>query len=195
MWRRVEWLPRTCSMRGTINASEPDYFADRDDFRLGHVVARALREVKCGASGRHGDASGFSRDHHHCGAGVLRSEGLTMIKEATALSHAQEIAEEVLIPHAEKVDATGHIPQGHLEVLAERGLFGIWAPAAVGGWNISHQEARRVYEILAGSCGSTYFAWWQHHAIVRKLAASANTELAARWLTRLASGQSRAGDM
>ncbi|HVL26661.1 MAG TPA: acyl-CoA dehydrogenase family protein [Acidimicrobiales bacterium] len=96
---------------------------------------------------------------------------------------ARRVAEELLWPAAPEVDGAERVPAGHLRALAGAGLFGLAGPGAAG-----RDDARLVYEALAGACGATFFVWVQHHAPVRLLAATANGGLRDRWLAALLAG-------
>jgi alkylation response protein AidB-like acyl-CoA dehydrogenase len=80
------------------------------------------------------------------------------------------------------------VPRGHLEALADAGLYGLSGPEEAGGAAAPATLSRPVYETLAGACGVTFFVWVQHHAPVRMLAASANAALRERWLPALCRG-------
>ena len=103
------------------------------------------------------------------------------------------IAEGLLFPAALRTDRADRLPAGHLEALAEAGLYGIAGPAAAGGSDCDLSTTCEVIEILAGGCLSTTFVWIQHHSAVRALTTSANAELRARWLPELCRGSQRAG--
>jgi alkylation response protein AidB-like acyl-CoA dehydrogenase len=102
---------------------------------------------------------------------------------------ARLLAEEVLIPHAEKTDQAALVPRSNLDALAEAGLFGM----ACHGAGSPAPAMRQVQEALAGACGATYFVWAQHHSPVRMLHSTENTELADRWLGPLCHGSAIAG--
>ncbi len=104
------------------------------------------------------------------------------------MAAAAKVAAEVLAPAAEATDRAPTVPRSHLDALAGAGLFGLFCPpgAAPG-------DARRIFEILAGACGVTFFVWVQHHAPVRMLAGSANAALRERHLAGLCSGATLGG--
>ena len=102
---------------------------------------------------------------------------------------------EALVPElaadAGRVEREG-VERATLDRLAAAGLYGIQGPAAAGGSDASGGTYRRVAELLAGADGNTWLVWFQHHPVVRMLAASENTELQ-RWLPDLCAGRARAG--
>lgn len=95
---------------------------------------------------------------------------------------ARNIAEEVLWPDADAIDASPVVPRHYLDALAGAGLYDLPAGA----------EGGRVIEALGGASLVTAFVWIQHHSPVRAVAA-AGGELATRYLGRMRRGQVRAG--
>jgi alkylation response protein AidB-like acyl-CoA dehydrogenase len=106
---------------------------------------------------------------------------------------ARQVSEDVLYPSALAVDVADLVPAGHLEALADAGLYGIAGPADYGGGDADLVTFSRVVEILAGGCLTTTFVWIQHHGVVRALAACPNSRLREEWLRALIAGRRRAG--
>jgi alkylation response protein AidB-like acyl-CoA dehydrogenase len=106
---------------------------------------------------------------------------------------AQRIADEVLFPAALATDSSDVVSRELLDVLAEAGLFGIVAPREAGGLDADFATVCAVQEALASGCLTTAFLWAQHIGLVRALAASGDSDLAAQWLAPLAKGEIRAG--
>lgn len=106
---------------------------------------------------------------------------------------ARRLADGVLFPRALDTEAAGLVPVDLLDRLASEGLYGMAAPADVGGWELSSAEVQPVVEALAGGCLTTTFVWIQHHNPVRAVAASATPGLRETWLAPLARGERRAG--
>lgn len=98
------------------------------------------------------------------------------------------MAAEVLAPAAEETDQAAMVPRSSLDALARAGLFGLSCPPG-----LPPADSRRIFEILAGACGVTFFVWVQHNAPVRLLAGSANGALADRWLPDLCAGRALGG--
>jgi len=92
---------------------------------------------------------------------------------------AREIAEHVLFPVADGVDADGEIPDSHFETLAADGFYGLAAPGEEG---VTPSVLVDVMETLCGGCLATAFTWMQHHGVVAGLAGSPNTALQDRYL-------------
>jgi alkylation response protein AidB-like acyl-CoA dehydrogenase len=110
-----------------------------------------------------------------------------------ALSRARQVADQVLFQSAMNVDAADRIPAGHLDALAQAGLYGLAGPAAAGGLDVDMATFCNVIEIISGGCLATAFVWLQHHGAVRALAVSQNSALRDRWLEPLCRGAQRAG--
>ena len=110
---------------------------------------------------------------------------------AAAVEAARRLADEVLLPAAEEVEAAGEVPRSHLDALAVAGLYGMAGPPDVG-LGLAPSDAGAVVEALASGCLSTTFVWIQHHGSVRAVAA-AEPAVRTRWLSRLCRGEVRAG--
>jgi alkylation response protein AidB-like acyl-CoA dehydrogenase len=110
-----------------------------------------------------------------------------------AQADARRIADELLIPNAERTDQLDLVPAEHYLALAEAGLMGLSGPVAYGGLAAPLDVARRVFETLAGACGPTFFSWVQHHSPVRLLIDSDNEAQRQAWLRRLCRGEILAG--
>jgi alkylation response protein AidB-like acyl-CoA dehydrogenase len=95
---------------------------------------------------------------------------------------ARRIADEVLFPDADRIDASPVVERRYLDELAAAGLYDL-----PGG-----TEGGRVIEALGGASLVTAFIWIQHHSPVRAVAAAGGS-LADQWLRPLRRGQVRAG--
>ena len=109
------------------------------------------------------------------------------------VADAYRIADEVLFPAAGEVDRTGVIPQSHWDALASASLFGIAAPAEIGGPALDFAQVLEIQEVLASGCLSTAFTWLQHHGVVISLASTSNAALREELLQATISGTQRAG--
>ncbi len=107
------------------------------------------------------------------------------------IARAEEAARR-LAPLAGRTERQG-VDRPTLDALARAGLHGVLGPEAVTGRAPSAPVYRRVAEVLSGADGTTWFVWFQHHPVVKMLAASANQELAGRWLPGLCAGTTQAG--
>lgn len=72
----------------------------------------------------------------------------------------QDLAARFLADAA-AVDAADTVPEEHLRGLADAGLYGIFAPAEVGGLGLG-AEVGLVIEELASACLASTFVWLQH---------------------------------
>ncbi|SDD86907.1 acyl-CoA dehydrogenase family protein [Rhodococcus tukisamuensis] len=106
---------------------------------------------------------------------------------------AQDIADDVLFPAADSVDADGEIPVSHFEVLADAGFYAMAAPPERGGPALELDDLVAVVETLCGGCLATSFTWLQHHGVVAGLAGSPNQILRERHWDGLLDGTVRAG--
>jgi alkylation response protein AidB-like acyl-CoA dehydrogenase len=112
----------------------------------------------------------------------------------TLLAEARRIADEVLFPAAADLDRAPRVPAGQLGLLATAGLYGVAAPASVGGADLTLPEFGLVVEALAGGSLATAFVWAQHHGLVRTLAGQPESSpVRSAWLPALATGACKAG--
>jgi alkylation response protein AidB-like acyl-CoA dehydrogenase len=105
---------------------------------------------------------------------------------------ARELADEVLFPTANEVDALPIVPRERLDLLAEEGWYGLAAPAEYGGKGLSFPEAYPVIAAFAGGCLTTTFVWVQHHGAVAAISFGPNAELRDELLASLTCGEKRA---
>lgn len=110
-----------------------------------------------------------------------------------AVATAARIADEVFFPSALRTEAAGVVPDAHLALLAEAGLYGMAGPTSAGGLALDAAAAGAVIEALAGGCLATTFVWVQHHSLVRAMASDAPPPLRDEWLEPLCRGERRAG--
>jgi alkylation response protein AidB-like acyl-CoA dehydrogenase len=104
------------------------------------------------------------------------------------LDKARRIADEVLFPAAAHVDATGVIPAGHLDLLAEEGFYGLATRD-----DVDRTTFARIVETLASGCLATTFVWLQHHSAVSAAAKSTTAGVREEWFEGLQHGRRRAG--
>ncbi len=97
-----------------------------------------------------------------------------------------------LAPEAERVEREG-VDRSTLDRLAVAGLHGLLGPVSAGGSDVPPGMYREVAECLSGADGNTWLVWFQHHPVVKMLAASANADLAERYLPDLCAGTLQAG--
>ncbi|MEM9514587.1 MAG: acyl-CoA dehydrogenase family protein [Actinomycetota bacterium] len=113
----------------------------------------------------------------------------TVLGADAVIERATMVADEVLFPRAEVRDRATKLPRDGLEALAAAGLFGLAGPPEFGGLAVDPISGRRINATVGGGCGATFFVWAQHHGVVRDLATSDNTDLAAEYLRPMCSGE------
>lgn len=107
---------------------------------------------------------------------------------------AREIAEDVLFPAAQAVDAADRVPAAHLDLLAAEGFYGVAAPPEAGGVGVEDMSfAADLVSTFASGCLATAFVWIQHHGPVLATAFSREPGIRDTWLAPLASGAVRGG--
>ena len=106
-------------------------------------------------------------------------------RECALLAEAQQIAESLLEPNAERVDQSGRVPRSNLEALAAAGL--------ADGVSYSDAFRRAFVEILCAACGTTYFILTQHLGSCGQIAQSENPVLRERFLPEMLAGKHYVG--
>ena len=110
------------------------------------------------------------------------------------LTVARELADNMLLPDAMRVDGLDVLPAAHLDALAAAGLYGVSVPVQDGGLGLDLAESCAVVEELASGCLATTFVWLQHRGLVMTLAADGTpAALRDRWLGPACRGQVRGG--
>lgn len=112
---------------------------------------------------------------------------------AVLVDAAYRLADDLLFPDAAEVDRTGEVPDSHWAALADAGLFGVAAPASVGGPGLDFTQAIEIIEVLTSGCLSTAFTWLQHHGVVIALANTTNDALREEILADAIAGRVQAG--
>ncbi|MDQ6875083.1 MAG: acyl-CoA/acyl-ACP dehydrogenase [Actinomycetota bacterium] len=115
-----------------------------------------------------------------------------LLAREPAVGRAQELADRLLTPRAQQVDAEG-VPLTHVHALRDAGLIGLAGPADAGGGAAAPAVARAVTETLSGACGNTWFVLTQHALPLAMTVASGNPAVCGRYLRPLATGESLAG--
>ncbi|QOC91701.1 acyl-CoA dehydrogenase family protein [Micromonospora craniellae] len=117
-----------------------------------------------------------------------------MSNSAKVLDRAERIAEEVLFPVAEEVDAADTVPGTHLDLLAAEGFYGLAGPPQFSEMAAEETAtAARALEIIASGCLTTAFVWAQHHSAVMAATHSQRPGITDQWLEPLCRGERRAG--
>ncbi|NLU78251.1 acyl-CoA/acyl-ACP dehydrogenase [Micromonospora sp. HNM0581] len=117
-----------------------------------------------------------------------------MSNSAKVLDRAERIADEVLFPAAETVDAGEMTLNNHLDLLAAEGFYGVAGPSEFSAMSAEDTAtAARVMEIIASGCLTTGFVWAQHHSAVMAATHSQRPGITQEWLEPLCRGDRRAG--
>ncbi len=99
------------------------------------------------------------------------------------MEKAHRLAEGLLFPAADAIDAAPVVPRRYLDALAGAGLYDLRGVPV---------EAARVVVALGGASLATAFVCIQHHSPVRAITADGG-HMAERWLGPLRTGERRAG--
>jgi len=95
------------------------------------------------------------------------------------------LADEILFPNANEVDAQPTVPREQLDLLAEQGWYGLSAPSS----GLKFEDAWPILETFAGGCLTTTFVWAQH--LGTPPACAFGPEHLRSWVDPLASGARR----
>ncbi len=87
------------------------------------------------------------------------------------------IADEVVAPAAEDVDARSRFPNEAIEALRSEGLLSALVPAAYGGRGASIEQVAQGVTALGRQCGSTAMVVAMHHIQVACVARHASNDL------------------
>jgi alkylation response protein AidB-like acyl-CoA dehydrogenase len=102
-----------------------------------------------------------------------------------SLEAARALADEILFPHANEIDAMPVLPRARLDLLAERGWYGLSTPSS----GLQLEDAWPILEAFAGGCLTTTFVWVQH--LGTPPACAFGPEHLRPWVVQLATGEKR----
>ena len=105
---------------------------------------------------------------------------------------ARQLADEILFPAVLKTDRAEVVPLENLDALADAGLYGMFAPAEVGGLAADFPTMCSIVETLAGGCLATTFIWIQHFGLLGRLLVAPEA-LRSAWLGSACRGERRGG--
>jgi alkylation response protein AidB-like acyl-CoA dehydrogenase len=108
------------------------------------------------------------------------------------VERAHALAEDVLFPNALATAASDVLPATNLDALAGAGLYGLFAPPAVGGLGADPATMATVVETLASGCLTTALVWIQHFGFLGSLLA-APPRIPSSWLGEACRGERRGG--
>ncbi len=98
---------------------------------------------------------------------------------------ATRLADDVLFPAANEIDALPVLPRERLDLLADHGWYGLSAPSS----GLDFAAAAPILEAFAGGCLTTTFVWMQH--LGTPPACAYGPERLRSWVEPLASGERR----
>jgi alkylation response protein AidB-like acyl-CoA dehydrogenase len=104
-------------------------------------------------------------------------------------ARAEEVAADVLAPHAERVDRDACWPEHAFAALAEAGLMGLHVPKRLGGEEQGLLGLVVVTEALAKACSSSAICYGMHCVATAVIAAKATREQEERYLRPIAAGR------
>ena len=104
------------------------------------------------------------------------------------LVQAARALAETLERDAAKVEREG-ISRARLDLVAKQGLIAPSAPVEFGGLAAPPDVARRITELLASACGTTWFVVTQHRSALDAVLTTENVDLHDRWRRKVCSGQ------
>lgn len=102
-----------------------------------------------------------------------------------SLEAARILADEILFPTANEIDGMPVLPRARLDLLAERGWYGLSAPSS----GLQLEDAWPILEAFAGGCLTTTFVWTQHLGTAP--ACAFGPEHLRPWVEQLATGERR----
>ncbi|MCU1362234.1 MAG: uncharacterized protein JWM55_62 [Acidimicrobiaceae bacterium] len=94
---------------------------------------------------------------------------------------------------AADVDRAGTLPPDHLDLLADLGLYGAFAPVSEGGLGCDPGELCDIVEELAGACLASTFVWIQHLRLLAAVLDPSASELLATLKDRVIRGEIKGG--
>lgn len=109
-------------------------------------------------------------------------------EERQILAQVQRVADEVIAPNAEHVDATGEFPWKNVQALNELGLNTIFIPEDYGGAPMSYRLYLEIVTIISEACASTGIIYATNFHGMKPLIAYGSDEQRARLLPRIAEG-------
>lgn len=109
-------------------------------------------------------------------------------EERQILAQVQRVADEVIAPNAEHVDATGEFPWKNVQALNDLGLNTIFIPEDYGGAPMSYRLYLEIVTVLSEACASTGIIYATNFHGMKPLIAYGSDEQRARLLPRIAEG-------
>lgn len=108
--------------------------------------------------------------------------------ERAVLDQVRRVANDVLVPNAERYDRTGEFPADNIAALNALGLNAIFIPDAYGGARMSFRLYAAVVQIISEACASTGIIYATNYHGMKPLIDLGTEEQKARLLPRVAAG-------
>lgn len=109
-------------------------------------------------------------------------------EESMILDAVRRMADEVIAPNAEHVDATGAFPWRNVEAINELGLNGVFVPEAYGGMGLRYALYLEIVAIISEACASTGIIYATNYHGMKPLIEFGNDEQRERLLPCIAEG-------
>jgi alkylation response protein AidB-like acyl-CoA dehydrogenase len=109
-------------------------------------------------------------------------------EERQILDQVRRMADEVIAPNAEHVDASGEFPWKNVEAINALGLNTIFVPEQFGGMQMSYKLYLEIVSIISEACASTGIIYATNYHGMKPLIDFGNDEQRARLLPRIAEG-------
>ncbi len=123
-------------------------------------------------------------------ANFLNLDGLALsTKQGKWKRVAEKVAQEVLLPNAERVDREGVFPKENIRALGEAGLLGLLVPEEQGGPGENTVTAVAVTEAIAKACSATAMCYHMHQTTLPVMCASANERQVEELLAPIVAGK------
>ena len=121
---------------------------------------------------------------------ALNLEGIALTTEQGQWRRAaDQVARDVLAPHAADVDRFGEFPHEGISALREAKLLGLMVPEELGGPGGSIVTGMLVTEALAKGCASTAMCYAMHQSTVPLICSLVDDDQAERFVEPILSGE------
>ena len=94
----------------------------------------------------------------------------------------RSIAEEIIRPNADRIDAEGTFPRDNLSALGRAGWNGVLLPKELGGLGLDHVAFAIAAEEIGRVCASTALVYVMHVGAAQTIALYGNEDQKQRWL-------------
>jgi acyl-CoA dehydrogenase len=109
-------------------------------------------------------------------------------EERMILDQVERVANEVIAPNAEHVDATSEFPAASMDAINALGLNAIFVPEEFGGAPMSYKLYLEIVSVISEACASTGIIYATNYHGMKPLIDVGNDEQRARLLPAIAEG-------